>query len=202
MWGTMRETSATAVVTTLTKLTSVTSDQVKARRKFKSGMVIINCIRWWFVVRGSEDVLSKLESDWEQVQLQTKWKIEPLLKFAEENHNSLLEFESVSEPAETQDKAQPLQMISLKPMKQLMPIQNRKMKPDSNSNAKAFFSINPAYMHHTICWAKAQTCRSVLPKFDELACLCAAKKPTIVCLVETWLCPDILDSELAIRTIH
>ena len=41
-------------------------------------------------------------------------------------------------------------------------------------------------------------CRSIVPKFDELVCLCSANKPSIVCLTETWLCSDILDSELHI----
>ena len=125
----------------MTKLTSVTSDQVKARRKFKSLNGNGNHIRWWFVVRGSEDVLSKLESDWEQVQLQTKWKIEPLLKFAEENHNSLLEFESVSEPAETQDKAQPNDFIEANEVVDAhTESQNETPSIDSNSDAKSFLA--------------------------------------------------------------
>ena len=41
-------------------------------------------------------------------------------------------------------------------------------------------------------------CRSIVPKFDELVYLCSANKPSIVCLTETWLCSDILDSELHI----
>ena len=38
----------------------------------------------------------------------------------------------------------------------------------------------------------------MLPKFDELAALCLAENPDVVCLVETWLCSDILDSEVFI----
>jgi len=41
-------------------------------------------------------------------------------------------------------------------------------------------------------------CRSLLPKIDELAALCSANKPDVVCLVETWLCMDILDTEISI----
>ena len=58
VWGTMRETSTSAVITTLTKLTSMTSEQVQARRKFKSINGSSNRIRWWFVLRGDEDILS------------------------------------------------------------------------------------------------------------------------------------------------
>lgn len=41
-------------------------------------------------------------------------------------------------------------------------------------------------------------CRSLLPKFDELAALCSTNMPDVVCLVETWLCSDILDTEISI----
>ena len=41
-------------------------------------------------------------------------------------------------------------------------------------------------------------CRSLLPKIDELTVLCITNMPDIVCLVETWLCMDILDMEISI----
>ncbi len=41
-------------------------------------------------------------------------------------------------------------------------------------------------------------CRSILPKLDELATLCSADNPDIVCLVETWLCDDVLNNEVCI----
>ena len=40
--------------------------------------------------------------------------------------------------------------------------------------------------------------QSIVPKFDKVVCLCLANKPSIDCLSETWLCSDILDSELYI----
>lgn len=42
-------------------------------------------------------------------------------------------------------------------------------------------------------------CRSLLPKFEELAALCLATKPDIVCPVETRLSSDVLDSEVSIQ---
>ena len=41
-------------------------------------------------------------------------------------------------------------------------------------------------------------CRSLLPKIDELTVLCFMNMPDVVCLVETWLCMDILDTNLSI----
>ena len=40
--------------------------------------------------------------------------------------------------------------------------------------------------------------RSLLSKLDELRVLCLANNYDIVCIVESWLSQDILDSELAI----
>ena len=71
----MRETSTAAVTTTLSKCTSVGDDQLQVNRKFKSINGTNRLVRWWFVLRGSEDALR----EWEQVQLQTNWKLEPLL---------------------------------------------------------------------------------------------------------------------------
>ena len=37
----------------------------------------------------------------------------------------------------------------------------------------------------------------MLPKFDELVALCSSDKhDIIICAVETWLCEDVLDSEI------
>ena len=100
VWGTMRETSASAVIATLTKLTSMSSEQVQARRKFKPINGNNSRIRWWFVLRGDEDILSILESEWKQVQLQTNWKLEPLLKFSDSDElvDSVIHVEDHSNP--------------------------------------------------------------------------------------------------------
>ena len=54
------------------------------------------------------------------------------------------------------------------------------------------------YIAHQGFCAMYFNCRSLPPKIDELSALCAAKSPDVVCLVETWLSPDILASEVAI----
>ena len=40
--------------------------------------------------------------------------------------------------------------------------------------------------------------RSLLPKLDELRTLVEMEKPSIVCVVETWLSEDITDEEISI----
>ena len=51
VWETMKETSAPAVIATLTKLTSMSSGQVQARRKFKSINGNSRRMRWWLVLK-------------------------------------------------------------------------------------------------------------------------------------------------------
>ena len=41
-------------------------------------------------------------------------------------------------------------------------------------------------------------CRSLIPKFDELATLCSANSPSIICLTKTWLCESISNNEILI----
>ena len=77
VWGTMRSATCTTVKNTLSRLTSVNSLQVK--RKFnqstRSGKD-----KWWFIVRGSEEVMQSLENAWEPVKLQTGWQLEQCTK--------------------------------------------------------------------------------------------------------------------------
>ena len=41
--------------------------------------------------------------------------------------------------------------------------------------------------------------RSLLPKIDNFRTDCMIEKPHIVCLSETWLCPDIKDEEIYVN---
>ena len=40
--------------------------------------------------------------------------------------------------------------------------------------------------------------RSILPKLDNLAATYLVSSPDIVCVVESWLCSDICDSEISL----
>ena len=40
--------------------------------------------------------------------------------------------------------------------------------------------------------------RSIIPKFDELCALVEIHSHKLICIVETWLCDNITDSELSI----
>ena len=77
IWGTLRSTTTAAVSSTPAKLSSVQPEtQVQVKRKYK--LSDKKAVRWWFVVRGTKEVLTKIENEWERVSLQTNWKIEPM----------------------------------------------------------------------------------------------------------------------------
>ena len=76
IWGTLKSASTTAVSSTLNKLTTL-GNQLTVKKKVRSGSTGSH---WWFLVKGSEEVLKKLEEEWSRVSLQINWKLEPCTK--------------------------------------------------------------------------------------------------------------------------
>ena len=68
------------VTSALSRLTSV-GGKLQIRRKFKT--TTGNRIRWWFVVRDSEEDLCNLENEWDRIKIQTSWKLEVCYKLIE-----------------------------------------------------------------------------------------------------------------------
>ena len=56
-------------------------------------------------------------------------------------------------------------------------------------------SCNSKSKNLTILYYNA---RSLLPKINELRLIAETNFPSVICVVETWLCSDILDCELFI----
>jgi len=52
---------------------------LRLKRKAKDNP-ITNRTKWWFVIHADEHLLSELDAKWEQVKLQTLWKLEPCFK--------------------------------------------------------------------------------------------------------------------------
>ena len=69
IWGTLSNCTTTVVRNVINCLTDV-GEQIELKRKYKSDR---NRKRWFFLLKGSEEVLESLESDWEAVQIQTNW---------------------------------------------------------------------------------------------------------------------------------
>ena len=74
VWGTLKATTTTAVASTLKKLTTL-GDRLAVRKKVKP-----DANRWWFLIKGDEQLLCELEREWDRVSLQTNWKIERCTK--------------------------------------------------------------------------------------------------------------------------
>ena len=72
------EISAGALVkNSISHLTSVNDFQVK--RKF-SHSTRSGKDKWWFIIKGDEEVMRSLENKWEPVKLQAGWQLEPCTK--------------------------------------------------------------------------------------------------------------------------
>ena len=61
-------------------LARVPAHKVNVKRKY----IIIEkvgrkAVRWWFVLRATEDILQNLEDQWERIKIQMSWKLEPVV---------------------------------------------------------------------------------------------------------------------------
>jgi len=80
IWGTLRTTTTTAIERALSTLTKVSSKDVVVKRKYKTAQRDPHQVtKWWFVLRGEEEVLQQLQEEWPSVALQTTWKLQPVL---------------------------------------------------------------------------------------------------------------------------
>ena len=76
-----------AIQTTI-KDVSVGELTIKWKYKVNPSNVETNIVlgavtKWWYVVRGEEQLLHKLDSSWHLLYMYTNWKIEHVLKFSE-----------------------------------------------------------------------------------------------------------------------
>ena len=78
IWGTLKVCSPAAVSSTILKLLpSGSTMELNIRRKTK---LLGSKSIWWFVIHGStESNLIVLEKEWEKVEIQTSWTLEPCL---------------------------------------------------------------------------------------------------------------------------
>ena len=81
IWGTLKNFPSTAVLGAISKLTEV-KDSLQIRRKFKK--LTGNKMLWWFVIHCEEEILCKLDAEWEKVKFQTGWTLQKCYKPANE----------------------------------------------------------------------------------------------------------------------
>ena len=84
VWGTLRATTVSAVANAICSVTNIPTADISIKRKFKSRPDDNRVKRWWFVLRGEESTLQNLEGCWNQLELQTKWKLEPVFRYSDD----------------------------------------------------------------------------------------------------------------------
>ena len=87
VWKTFKFVTASAVSHAVHTITGIPTGELSVKRKYRQGREN-NTSTWWFVIRGEEEVLEKLDSMWPQVQLQTSWELKPLLAYSDLNSES------------------------------------------------------------------------------------------------------------------
>ena len=86
IWGTMRTTTRTAVINALKQLTTVDVTKLTVKRKFKTAANDpTRVLKWWFIVRGEEDLLQQVDGAWNTVAVQTAWKLEPAYMYEDKD---------------------------------------------------------------------------------------------------------------------
>ena len=73
------------------------------------------------------------------------------------------------------------------------------MEGESSHLVSASVSGQPSPNNFSILYFNA---RSISPKLDDLWVVVAAQKPSIVCIVESWLSECISDLEMSIENYH
>ena len=74
VWGTMKVTTSSSLIYAVSRFCNTTNLLIKRKTVCDYGGRVN---RWWFVIHASENVLLDMEAAWEQLQLQTGWKLEP-----------------------------------------------------------------------------------------------------------------------------
>ena len=75
IWGTLKSSSAKTVKSVILRVCKI-GGELRIKRKDRENP-ITGRQRWWYVVHGSESTLMELEAKWDQVKVQTSWKLEP-----------------------------------------------------------------------------------------------------------------------------
>lgn len=78
VWGTMKDSTVKSVKNVISRVCKIDGG-LHVKRKTKDNP-ITNRTKWWFVIHADEHLLSELDAKWEQVKLQTLWKLEPCFK--------------------------------------------------------------------------------------------------------------------------
>ena len=112
IWGTLKSSSTKIVKSVILRVSKI-EGELRIKRKDKENPTT-GRPKWWYVVHGSESTLMELEAKWDQVKVQTSWKLEPCF---------LTESQNISPPsATTTDAASTLLPTHIQPSTDVQPL--------------------------------------------------------------------------------
>ena len=79
VWGTLKSCTAASVKSAITRVCKNNTLKIKRKNKTVGSAHGIQT-QWWYVLHDSEEALVSLESNWEQLALQTSWRLTPCYK--------------------------------------------------------------------------------------------------------------------------
>ena len=94
IWGTLRDSTVNSVKNVISRICKL-ENGIRVRRKTKVSPVT-NKRKWWYVVHADEDLLTELNTKWDQVKVQTSWKLEPCFMFSNSEGNNATASQSQS----------------------------------------------------------------------------------------------------------
>ena len=170
-------------------------------RKTKDNPVT-NRTKWWFVIHADEHLPSDLDAKWEQVKLQTPWKLEPCFK----HENTLTEAEIP--PADTRADETGTDSVPLPAY--LETAQNISLITTSSDTTDSqqqpvpgsdWFGQNSVCTHHQLYILVSKPWVHFTTKAYYLSLISSTVntlKPHIICIVESWLSSEINYCEILI----
>ena len=195
-------------MSSIAHLTNVENSVLKVKRKFKTG-TDGKVARWWYVIHAEEACLQQLESEWQKVELQTSWKLELCYRYLESDEQTPLSGEQCP-LSEGESEAPPLDQAPTV-LSQPQEIQSQLAEGISARRVGSpNHSMEGVSSHSSNFQSKSKSnskimyfnARNLSPKLDELLFLTDSHCPDVICITESWLCFDLLDSVIHYQTMR
>ena len=186
IWGMLKSCTTASVKFAIFRICKNTTVKVKRKYKTDSRTTGVQS-RWWFVLHDSEEALTSLESTWEQLALQTSWKLANCYMPQFDNQLEVTENHTAGNDA----SQLPLDTATDTDKDVLRTTEGNSLQ----NNNDTFLSQPPGGGKLNILYYNA---RSIIPKLDELRVIASLQNPDIIAIVESWVDSSILTSELII----
>ena len=160
-------------------------------------------MRWWFVLRATEDILQNLEDQWERIKIQMSWKLEPVVYI--QCHQGRWGRYLCSDSEFMVFQVMHLWQFNLYRWlfltMALLPLYKQSLSRRRGKKHLSECSHSCGGRKLTqFQFTKWNRLTSVYKKhFSKSKIWWTTIRPDIVCIVATWLSGDILDSEVSLQ---